>query len=254
MKKNDIRALLVDYLVEEEIVSEDETLLVPTTRAVELRRLELREKEKEWESQLRLKELEFKERELAMQLKIRELELAVATPTPASRHTEFDVSKQIRFVPSFQETEVDKYFLHFEKIASSLEWPKEVWTLLLQSVLLGKAREAYSALSVDHSSDYNVVKSAILKFYELVPEAYHQKFQSSKKSEPQMYVEFARVKETLFDRWCASKEINNDFGRLRQLMLLEEFKSCLPAEIKTYLDEQKEDTFTKRQSEPMIIL
>ena len=93
MKKNDIQALLVDYLVEEEIVSEDKTLLVPTTRAVELRRLELREKEKEWESQLRLKELEFKERELVMQLKIRELELAAATPTPASRRTEFDVSK-----------------------------------------------------------------------------------------------------------------------------------------------------------------
>ena len=36
--------------------------------------------------------------------------------------------------------------------------------------------------------------------------------------------------------------LNNDFGRLRQLMLLEEFKSCLPAEIKTYLDEQKVDT------------
>ena len=38
----------------------------------------------------------------------------------------FDISKQIRFVPPFQEKEVDKYFLHFEKIASSLEWPSEV--------------------------------------------------------------------------------------------------------------------------------
>ena len=34
----------------------------------------------------------------------------------------------------------------------------------------------------------------------------------------------------------------NDFGRLRQLILLEEFKSCLPVEIQTYLDEQKVDT------------
>ena len=67
--------------------------------AVELKKLELREREKEREDQLCLKELEFKERELAMQLKIRELELAAATPTPISRHTEFDVSKQIRFVP-----------------------------------------------------------------------------------------------------------------------------------------------------------
>ena len=121
------------------------------------------------------------------------------------------MSKQICFVLPFQETEVDKYFLHFEKIASSLEWPKEVWTLLLHSVLLGKVREVYSALSVDHSSDYNV---AVLKLYELVPEAYHQKFQTSRKSDSQTYVEFAWVKEMLFDYWCTSKKINNDFGRL----------------------------------------
>jgi len=38
-------------------------------------------------------------------------------------------------------------------------------------VLTGKAREVYSALSVEQSSHYDAVKSAILKAYELVPEA-----------------------------------------------------------------------------------
>ena len=84
------------------------------------------------------------------------------------------MSKHIRLVPPFLDTEADKYFLHFEKIASSLEWLKVVWTLLLQSVLLGKAREVYSALSVDQRSDYNVVKTTILKAYELVPEAHRK--------------------------------------------------------------------------------
>ena len=50
------------------------------------------------------------------------------------------MSKQIYVLfPHFQEAEVDKYFLHFEKIASSLEWPRDMWTLLMQSALLGKA-------------------------------------------------------------------------------------------------------------------
>ena len=101
------------------------------------------------------------------------------------------MSNQIQFIPPFQEAEVDKYFLYFERISSSLEGPKEIWTLLLQSVLLGKTQETYSALSVDHSSDYDVVISAILKAYELVPEAYHHKFQTSKRIESQTYVEFA---------------------------------------------------------------
>ena len=84
----------------------------------------------------------------------------------------FDVTKHIRLVPPFQEKEVDKYFLHFEKVAENLNWPKEHWTLLLQSVLIGKAREIYTHLGVEQSRHYETVKELILKGYELVPEAY----------------------------------------------------------------------------------
>ena len=83
----------------------------------------------------------------------------------------FDVTKHIRLVPPFQEKEVDKYFLHFEKVAENLNWPKEHWTLLLQSVLMGKAREIYTQLSVEQSHHYEIVKELILKGYELFPEA-----------------------------------------------------------------------------------
>ena len=159
----------------------------------------------------------------------------------SSASEQFDVTRHIRFVPPFQETESDKYFLHFEKIATSLSWPKRVWTLLLQSTLVGKAREAYSALTVDQSSEHDTVKAAVLKAYELVPDAYCQKFRASKKSREQTYVEFAQEKQTLFDRWCGSKEINGNFEKLQQLILVEEFKDCLPTDIKTYLDEQKVD-------------
>ena len=43
---------------------------------------------------------------------------------------------------------VDKYFVHFEKVAENLKWPKEHWTLLLQSVFYRQTREIYSQLSV----------------------------------------------------------------------------------------------------------
>lgn len=42
----------------------------------------------------------------------------------------FDVSKYMKFVPP----DVDKYFLHFEKVAGNLKWLKEYWIILLQSV------------------------------------------------------------------------------------------------------------------------
>ena len=51
-------------------------------------------------------------------------------------------------------------------------------------------------------------------------------------------------------RWCASKEVDHDFNKLRQLILLEEFKSCLSSHMKTYLDER---IFTKQLSLQKII-
>ena len=251
MKKSEVKQLVIDYLVDEELVSDEELEAtsdhVVSENAVELKRLELADKEKERESQLKLKELEIREKELNVQLRLKELE-APSRPSVTPRTVEspqFDISKQIRFVPPFQEKEVDKYFLHFEKIATSLDWPKDVWTLLLQSVLTGKAREIYSALSVEQSSRYDTVKSAIMKAYELVPEAYRQQFRGSQRQISQTFTEFAREKEAQFDRWCTAKEVAQDFEKLRQLILLEEFKGCLPPQVKTYLDERKVENLSQ---------
>ena len=144
--------------------------------------------------------------------------------SPSDKASAFDPARNIRLVPPFQEKEVDKYFAHFEKVADSLNWPKESWVLLLQSVLVGKAQEIYGSLSVEQSSNYEHVKEAILKAYELVPEAYRQKFRNYLKFDSKTHVEFAREKENLFNRWCHSKEIGQDIKKLKQMVLLEEFK------------------------------
>jgi len=78
-----------------------------------------------------------------------------------------------------------------------------------------------------------------MKAYELVPEAYRQQFRSCQRQNSQTFTEFVREKEAQFDRWCSAKEVAHDFEKLRQLILLEEFKGCLPPQVKTYLDERK---------------
>ena len=168
-----------------------------------------------------------------------------AKTKPLDLGTHFDVTKHIRLVPPFQEKEVDKYFLHFEKVAENLKWPKEHWTLLLQSVVIGQAREIYTQLSLEQSSDYDKVKELTLKAYELVPEGYRQKFRNCRKEHEQTHVEFARTKEQLFDRWCSSKKIGSDYPKLRQLMLVEEFKRCINSDVKSFLDEKEVETLEK---------
>ena len=203
LKKDETRRVILEHLREEEIISDEDGDELEVSRAtVELKKLEFQENERARENALRIKELEVKEKELALQVKLKELEArAHSTPEPVmDKHAKFDISKHVRFVLPFQEQEIDKYFLNFEKVATSLDWPKDVWTFLLQSVLVGKAREVYAALSVDQNSEYEAVNTAILNAYELVPEAYRQKFRESKKDNSQTYVEFARNKERMFDR------------------------------------------------------
>lgn len=57
--------------------------------------------------------------------------------------TTFDVGKHIALVPNLRESVVDSFFIAFERIATSLGWPKDVWSLLLQCKLVGKALEVW---------------------------------------------------------------------------------------------------------------
>ena len=67
--------------------------------------------------------------------------------SPKDKSSAFDPARNIRLVPPFQEKEDDKYFAHFEKVADSLNWLKESWVLLVQSVLVGKDQEIYGSPS-----------------------------------------------------------------------------------------------------------
>ena len=203
MRKHEIKNILVQYFVDEEIFNENALSLIVDIQSVssskelelkfQIRQLEIQERQKERERERerereereeREKEREREERqkEREFQLRMREIEMQErANQSKQKIEYNFDVTKHIRLVPPFQEKEVDKYFLHFEKVAENLNWPKEHWTLLLQSVLIGKAREIYTQLGVEQSHHYETVKELILKGYEPVPEAYRQNLEIVKK-------------------------------------------------------------------------
>ena len=136
---------------------------------VQKERMEMEEREKGKERQIQIEreklkfDTEEKERERQFILRMKELEMQNKTvkPHPLDFGVHFGVTKHIRLDPPFQEKEVDKYYLHFEKIAENLKWPKEHWTLLLQSVMIGKAREINTQLTVEQSSSYDTVKEGL---------------------------------------------------------------------------------------------
>ena len=281
-RKHELKRLIVEQLVDEDVLPDSclevykplpmepsgqyEIRRLEIERELRLKELEAQQRKEELEAQQRKEELEAQQRKEELEAQQRKEELEAQKEERALKHeremralelnarriaheesiaTKFDLGKNVRLVPPFNESEVDKYFQHFERVAQNLKWPIDQWPLLLQSVLRGKAQEAYTTLPISECVDYNSVKNAILKAYELVPEAYRQKFRNYRKQESQTHVEFAHEKEVYFDRWCNSREVGTDSEKLRQVILIEEFKRCVRDDIKTYLDEQKVENLAK---------
>ena len=259
MRKQEIKNIVIEGLVDEHVLPYDALdCIMETSDAYKLKKLELdhelqkekvrMQQEHDFELQkekIRMEQVLEKEK-IEAQIRLKEIELA-SQPKPIVKAEGdiFDASKNIRLVPKFTEKNVDKYFANFEKVAANLKWPKDVWATLLQSVLIGKAAEVYTSLSLEQSVKYDVVKEAILKAYELVPEAYRQKFRSYRKFESQTHVEFAREKTELFDRWLASKNVNKSFDKLRELILLEEFKQGIHVDIRTHIDHKGAESLSE---------
>ena len=59
--------------------------------------------------------------------------------------------------------------------------------------------------------------------------------------------EAAEKEENLFNRWCHSKEVSQDFKKLKQMILLEEFKDKVRPDIRSHLYEQKWRSWKKQQ-------
>lgn len=85
-----------------------------------------------------------KMKQLENELKIKQLELeAIKAVNPAPHSDQpmgsstvvkgFEVSRNIALVPQFRKSEVDSYFSAFERVATALKWPVDVWAIMLQS-------------------------------------------------------------------------------------------------------------------------
>lgn len=204
----------------------------------------------------KIKELEFKalqlradERAKERQHEIEVLKLQItlnqgknsSNNNSSVEETKFNMFAALKLVPQFSEEEVNEFFVSFEKIAKKLAWPKDLWTTLVQCRLVGKAQRVYNNLSDDLSADYDTVKSIVLKAYDLVPEAYRQKFRNLRKDPNTTYVEFARKKDQFLDDWLKSKEVDN-FVKVKELLLAEEFKRNVSRDLRIHLEELKLDS------------
>ncbi|KAJ8049936.1 hypothetical protein HOLleu_02905 [Holothuria leucospilota] len=141
MRKDEIKRYVLECLVDESILPStvlETAITVPTDNTFELKRLEIEmnkevrlkelEKEKEKEKEEREMQMQREEKAREHEFRLKQLELGVikgSDPKIGLDTGVFDVSKHVKFVPKFQEDNVEKFFNHFEKLGEQLKWPRD---------------------------------------------------------------------------------------------------------------------------------
>lgn len=198
------------------------------------------------EVEVRQADVEARELEVnlvAQQIRLEELRKENKTgPTPKP------VSKpNIPPLPVFQDgkDDIDSYLSRFERYASCVGWDKADWALAVSALLSGKALDIISRLTTGQANDYDVVKSSLLKGFDLTEEGYRLKFRQSKLRQGESFVQYASRIETHLCRWIELSPYDNDLDGLKSLMIQEQVFDICGKDLLVFIKERQPKSLTE---------
>src|SRR6218665_3557031 len=183
-------------------------------------RLEMEENDKKAAYALELRKLEAAEREQIRKHGLRTQGIRVDEVGHTEDTDSFRMSAAIKFVPKFQEQDLEQFLLNFEKSMEIHNFPKDKWTALIHTKLTGKASKVFSALSTEQCKDYDIVKAALLTAYSRIPEFYRKKFRNLTRGHLETFSNFAFRLQLPFQSWIDGANVANDADKLKELFKL----------------------------------
>ncbi|XP_071479832.1 uncharacterized protein [Diadema antillarum] len=205
----------------------------------ELRQFVTDEQKRLREERADMLELRRQERETA------ELQLAIAREKQTKSESSSNGCKaRSPKLPPFQEDKdnIDAYLQRFERYAKNQNWPTTDWALNLSTLLTGKALDVHSRLSSAESNDYDTLKHALLKSFQLTAEGFRSKFFSGKPTTGETASQYANRLENYLNRWVSLSGIEHTFEELADLLLREQLISGCHRELAIFLKERQPET------------
>ncbi|XP_062843840.1 disco-interacting protein 2 homolog C isoform X9 [Trichomycterus rosablanca] len=115
-------------------------------------------------------------------------------------------------------------------------WPKTDWAFHLVPLLDGKARVAYVAMDANEVSDFDKVKEAILRKFEINPETYRQRFRKDMVLKNETPKELYTRLMGLYERWIRPNDKTKE--EIGHTIVLEQFLSVIHPELKSWIMER----------------
>ena len=124
MRKHELVRKIAEHMVDENVFEEVALEELPTEiirmtpEQIELEKVKIQAL-----MELQRNKMELEKAKIQQEMRLREVDLAIRGHEGS--HDSFEVTKQARLVPKFEEANVDGYFAHFERTALNLGWPRE---------------------------------------------------------------------------------------------------------------------------------
>ena len=144
-------------------------------------------------------------------------------------------------LPLFDEKvdSIDAYLSRFEKYHEAVKSQKENWAIYLAALLKGKALEVYSRLSSEDANNYDVLKTALLRRYQLTEDGLKKKFYSSSPESGESATQFMIRLANELDRWIDATKIPQTLNGLKNLLIKEQFLTACDLKMAMYLREKE---------------
>ena len=206
-----------------------------------------REEEERKEREMERKEKE-RDREHEHELEMARLKLEESKYL-SRRESSFESHSNVKSVklPHFDENRdnIDAYLSRFEKYHTVMRTDRTNWAVYLAALLKGKALEVYSRLSGDDSNDYEVLKLALLRHYQLTEESLRKRFFGSTPEGDESCSQYIVHLSSQLGRWLDTTKIPKTFEEFSNLLVREQFLSSCDASMAAFLREKSVSSNTE---------
>ena len=143
-------------------------------------------------------------------------------------------------IPPFEEgkDEMDSYLHRFERYALAQSWNKDLWATHLSALLKGKALDVYALLPSDQALDYDALKMALLKSYELTEDGFKRKFRSCRPELGETFCQFSVRMSSYLTKWIEMASTPKTYEGLFDLMMRDQLLHICNKDLALFLKER----------------
>ena len=161
------------------------------------------------------------------------------TAPPAAAPMTVTVTEKVKVAKLTDQDDIEAYLTTFERLMEAYSVERRKWACQLAPQLSGRAQKAYAPLPSAEANDYEQLKKAILKRYDINEETYRQRFRSTRKKSDESHRELVVRLQDLRRKWMQKYSTVEQIGNV---IVMEQFLNSLTPDLRVWIRERKPET------------